>query len=212
MASSIKREAAEETATEHLLLSPLPAGAQEACDPDALAEAVRRGDVTVLEHLTRCFGRRMLAVGRRRCRDDEEARDAVQDALLSAGTHLTSFRGDGSLEGWLTRMVANACSHRRRGRKNDASLHVTEIVLPTLDSSPEDQAHRAHVGEVLEQALLEIPPLDRAILILAEGGDWTGPEIGRKFDLSPTAVRVRLTRTRARLRHILAPLQREDRP
>ena len=66
----------------------------------------------------------LLAVGRRVCRDDERARDAVQDALLAAGEHLDDFRGDGSVEGWLVRMVANACKSWRRGRKEDPAWNA----------------------------------------------------------------------------------------
>ena len=179
------------------------------CDGNELIGLVRAGDLEALDRITRCSGARLLAVGRQRCRNEEDAHDAVQDTLLSAGRNLTSFRGDGSLEGWLVRMVANACYRMRRGRKNDPSLHTTEAQLFSGAETPEQAAHRGEVGELLEKVLLGLSSQDRAILILAEGEGWTGPEIAEELSMSPGAVRTRLTRIRQRLRGALEPSEDE---
>jgi RNA polymerase sigma-70 factor (ECF subfamily) len=175
------------------------------CKSDELLALVQAGDLEALDRITRCFGERLLGVGRQRCRNEEDARDAVQDTLLSAGRNLRSFRGEGSLEGWLVRMVANACFRMRRGRKNDPSLHTTEVQLFSRDESPEQATARGEVGDVLQEVLLSLSPEDRAILILAEGEGWTGPEISARMNLTPGAVRTRLTRVRQRLRRSLEP-------
>ncbi len=180
------------------------------CDGKVLVRLVQAEDMQALDRITRCFGERLIAVARHRCRNEEDAQDAVQDALLSAGSHLGSFRGDGSLEGWLVRMVTNACYRMRRGRKNDPALHTTETPLASEAPSPEIEAARAELSEALERALRELPPLDRAVLILAEGEGWTGPEISAELGMSPGAVRTRLTRVRQRLRPLLLPPHQES--
>ena len=174
------------------------------CDPHELVSLVKKGDIEALDRMTRCYGERLLAVGRRYCRNEEDAHDAVQDALLSAGRNLTSFRGDGSLEGWLVRMVTNACFRMRRGRKNDPSLHDHDAVLPADDDSPEAMAGRLQLAEAIGRALEELSPKDRLILLLAEAEDWTGPQIAERMGMTPGAVRTRLTRARARLRTHMA--------
>jgi len=180
------------------------------CDASELVDLVHAGDLEALDRITHCFGDRLLAVGRQRCRNEEDARDAVQDAMVSAGQHLTSFRGDGSLEGWLARMVINACYRMRRGRKNDPGLHETEVELQAEDASPEGLAARAELAEALGQAMMRLSPMDRTILILAEGEGWTGPEIARQLELTPGAVRTRLTRIRARMRTALEGLRGQE--
>lgn len=182
------------------------------CDGKELVTLVQAGDIEALDRITRCFGDRLLAVGRQRCRNEEDAQDAVQDTLLSAGKNLESFRGDGSLEGWLVRMVANACYRMRRGRKNDPSLHTTEAQLQSDAETPEQAAQRGEVGDMLERVLLELNSQDRAILILAEGEGWTGPEIALQLDMTPGAVRTRLTRIRQRLRGSLETLGADGAP
>ncbi len=176
------------------------------CDADELVRLARSGDLAVLDQLTRCYGERLLAIGRRHCRSTEDAQDAVQDALLSAGTHLEKWRGDGGLESWVGRMVANACHKMSRGQKNDPSLHDVESEVVS-EQSPELDARRAELATALGHALLDLDPVDRAIVLLAEAEDWTGPQIAERIDLTPAVVRKRLSRSRTKLREKLV---RED--
>ncbi|MBN2800441.1 MAG: sigma-70 family RNA polymerase sigma factor [Deltaproteobacteria bacterium] len=177
------------------------------CDPHEILDLVAAGDISALDHMTRCYGDRLLSVGRRYCRHEEDAHDAVQDALLAAGRNLQSFRSDGSLEGWLVRIVTNACARQRRGRKNDPSLHTVEVELADApDGSPEEEAWRGQVAAALGEALLVLSPVDRLILLLSDAEGWTGPQIAERVDLSHPAVRTRLSRARARLREHLRDL------
>ena len=178
---------------------------EDACDPRRLLELVRAGDTSSLDQITRCYGARLMAAGRRHCRTSSEAEDAVQDALLIASRELESFRGEGSLEGFLVRIVARACRRISRGRKNDPTLHDVEHSPVDSASSPEAEAERRELGAALDQLLLALEPTDRAILLLAELEDYTGPQIAAELRLSAGAVRTRLTRLRKRLREGLAP-------
>ncbi len=168
------------------------------CDPHELARLVRAGDVAALDQMTRCFGDRLHAVGCRCCRDADRARDAVQDALVAAGEHLDAYRGDGSLEAWLAKMTCNACKRMERGRKN--APHAPLDGLTAGAPSPEDEAARRELQDRLELALAALSAMDRAILLLADGEGWTGPEIAARLGLGSAAVRTRLTRARRRLR------------
>lgn len=178
----------------------------DVCDPDRLTELVRSGDPDALDRITRCYGDRLLAAGRRHCRTTEEAGDAVQDALVVAATRLDSFRGEGSLEGWLVRIVASACRRMSRGRKNAATLHDADVELVSSFASPEAEAAAHEVGEALSDALLALGPEDRLIVLLSEVDGFDAPEIGVRTGLTAGAVRTRLTRIRQRLRAALEPL------
>jgi RNA polymerase sigma-70 factor (ECF subfamily) len=159
---------------------------------------VRGGSSEALDHITRCYGRRLLAAGRRHCRTSEEAEDAVQDALLTASQQLSSLRQDGALEGWLVRVVASACRRLGRGHKNAATLHASDAVL-LANGDPEQDAARQELSQILEQLLLELSPQDRSLLLLSELEDFSAAEIGAELGLSAGAVRTRLSRLRARL-------------
>lgn len=176
------------------------------CDPHKIALLVRSGDLEAVDRLTRCFGDRLIAVGRARCATSTDAEDAVQDALLAASEHLGDFRGEGSVEGWLVRMVVNACHRMRRGRKNDPALHDVQATLVGERAGPDELAGRGQVALALGRALEGLPPKDRAILLMAEVEDWKGPEIAEELGMTPGAVRSRLSRARGRVRAELVDL------
>ena len=170
------------------------------CNPERLIELVRTEDAKALDHITRCYGERLLAAGRRHCRTTAEAEDAVQDTLLSFSSDLTQFRGEGSLEGFLVRIVARACRRLSRGLKNDSTLHDSESEPTDVQETPEDGAARTELGAVLDLLLLTLEPRDRALLLLAELEDYSAAEIGRELEMSEGAVRTRLSRLRQKLR------------
>ena len=184
----------------------------DACDPVKLAELVKRGDVEALDRMTRGYGERLLRAGRQHCRCSAEAQAAVQDALLIAASELGQFRGEGSVEGWLVRIVASACRRIGRGRKNDAALHDPDADPVDDRHSPEAAAARRELGELLNAALLGLSPEDRLILLLAEVEGRSGEEIAREMGLSHGSVRTRLTRLRARLRTALTPVLHDSAP
>ena len=172
------------------------------CDADRLLELIRAGDDSALDAATRCFGDRLVSVGRRYCKDRDDADDAVQDAWVAAGENLASFRGEGALEGWVVRLGVNACHRMRRGQKNEPSLHTTEAEL-VGEEDPELLAARGQMIARLGEALLTLRPQDRAMVLLSEAEGWTGPEIGAALSMTPVAVRSRLTRARKKLRGAL---------
>jgi RNA polymerase sigma-70 factor, ECF subfamily len=178
------------------------------CDSERLTALMRAGDRDALEHLTRCFAARLMAVGRKYCRGEDEAEDAVQDALLAAGEHLEDFRGEGSPEGWLVRIVTNACRRMRRGRKNDPTLHDTlaDHPLEAVHYGPEELVGRGELAVALGEALGELSAEDRAIVLLSDAQGWTAPEIAASLGRTPNAVRLRLSRARRRLREELQGL------
>ena len=185
-----------------VFLNHMPSQAPLACDAEQLVSLVLSGDQKALDEITRCFGARMVSAGRKACQNSQDADDAVQDALLAAGTNLSSFRGDGSLEGWLVRMVINACHRMHRGKKNDPHLHGSEEEPTSLDN-PETSAAQGEMIERVGKALLALSPADRVILLLAEAEEWTAPEIAKALSLSAVAVRSRLMRARKKVKTVL---------
>ena len=173
------------------------------CNPDVLVRLARAGGSDALDRLTRCYGDRLLKAGQRYCRTRAEAEDAVQDTWFYASQHLDDFRAEGSLEGWLVRVVATACRRQARGAKN--APHESDASLVSSEPSPLEVSSAHEVAQSLQAALLALSEDDRVIVLLAEVEDWTAPEIAAELGLSDGAVRARLSRARARLRQSIFP-------
>jgi len=157
-------------------------------------------DAEVLKSLER-----LLRAGRRHCRTGEEAKDAVQDTYVTAAMHMEDFRGDGSLEGWLVRIVASACRRMSRGQKNDPNRHDDDLALADAALLPE--ADPLALTDWLDRALLSLPEEDRLVLLLASVEGMEGPEIAAQLEITPNAARARLFRARAKLREALLALE-----
>ena len=81
--------------------------------------------------LVRRYSARMLAVARRLLRNEEDARDAVQEAFMNAFRALPRFRADAKLSTWLHRIVTNAALMKLRSASHRPEVSL-EPLLPTL--------------------------------------------------------------------------------
>jgi RNA polymerase sigma-70 factor, ECF subfamily len=75
-----------------------------------LIERARRGDHDAFEVLVRASAPRLDAAARLILRDPELAKDAVQDADIRAWRSLPSLRDPDRFDGWLSRLLGNACA------------------------------------------------------------------------------------------------------
>src|SRR5687767_13735229 len=102
-------------------------------DEKALVEALRAGDEWAFETMVRQFGGRLLAVARRLTRNDEDARDVVQTAYLSAFRALSAFEGTCQLSTWLHRIVVNTALMRLRSRRRKPEESIDVLLPPFQD-------------------------------------------------------------------------------
>jgi RNA polymerase sigma-70 factor (ECF subfamily) len=98
-----------------------------------LLERLRAGEEAAFEELVRTHGGRMLAVARRFLPVEEDARDAVQDAFLSAFRALPAFEGNARLSTWLHRIVVNAALMKLRTRRRKPEQSIEELLPGYLE-------------------------------------------------------------------------------
>src|ERR1700677_1794202 len=87
-----------------------------------MVQRARRGDLDAMTELFAAHRRRLFHTAFSLLRNEEDAEDALQDAMLSAYTSLHSFQGRSQFSSWLTRIVINAALRRRQ--KNGRRLEV----------------------------------------------------------------------------------------
>ncbi len=194
------------------LLHPSPSPAT--CDETELVAGLRRGDEAAFELLVRTYGGRLLQVARRFLKE-EDARDALQEALLSAFKSIGRFDGKARISTWLHRIVVNAALMRLRKK----SIRMEESLEPLLPSfledghraglgaawpeSPEEVVGRSQVRGVVREAIDRLPVNYRTVVLLRDIEQLSGAETGELLGLTPNAVKVRLHRARQALREIL---------
>lgn len=124
-------------------------------------------------------------------RDEDDAMDAIQDTVLALWEKLSTLREPDYFKTWMTHILVNFCRGRLREKKRtvllDEDLETGEE--PDLDG-PLD------VGRALDTLSQE----DRLVLQLYYFEDMAVKDIGEALELSPEAVRMRLSRGRKRFR------------
>ena len=189
-----------------------------------LLAALRAGQEEAFETLVRAHSGRMLSVCRRILRSDEEAKDAVQEAFVSAFRGIASFEGTSRLGTWLHRIAVNASLMRLRSRKRRPEESIDDL-LPTFKDDghariePRDWSQSAlqlvesrETREFVRGCIDRLPEMYRTVLLLRDIEEMDTAEAAGVLGVSEGVVKVRLHRARNALRRLLAERFEERAP
>ena len=184
--------------------------------PDAaLLAQLRAGDDAAFGALVRRESGKLLAVARRILRSDEEAQDAVQDALLSAFQNLERFEGNARLSTWLHRITVNAALMRLRSKKRRREDAIDELLpgfaedghhlaaVKTFHDGAESEIASAEISAIVRKAIDELPDSYRVVLVLRDIEELDTAEAAAALGIGPDATKMRLHRARQALRTLL---------
>lgn len=191
----------------------------DSSDRDAVAGA-RRGDPEAFRVLVERYQGRAYRLALRVLRDEERARDAVQDAFLKAYVNLDRFEGRSSFYTWLYRLVMNLClDARRRDRSSRIiatpestdleqlgapdSRPADEMIFREHEEGPSEALDRGQLREALAKAIDDLPDAARETLILREVEGLSYAEIAAALAIPKGTVMSRLHYARRRVQELL---------
>jgi RNA polymerase sigma-70 factor (ECF subfamily) len=189
----------------------------EATDDDVLARA-RAGDHEAFRVLVERHQGRLFRLAARVLRDEDLARDAVQDAFLKAYVSIRRFEGRSSLYTWLYRLTLNVCLDMRRRNKSDRTVEWPEVALSDgvlaaepvpaagtepLPSGPDTELERSEIRQRVGQAIEELPAEARETLLLREVDGLSYAEIAETLSIPKGTVMSRLHYARRRVQKLL---------
>jgi RNA polymerase sigma-70 factor (ECF subfamily) len=170
-----------------------------------------------MEHLVETYADRVYRLTLRITGSREDAEEATQDALWTAGRKIDTFKGESAFGSWLYRIAANAAYMKLRRRKAKAREIAIEEVLPALDDaglhfepmddwSPrvDEQALNGELRGILDAAIAELPPDYRTALVLHDVEGLSNPDVAETLGISLPAVKSRVHRSRLYLRKRLS--------
>jgi RNA polymerase sigma-70 factor (ECF subfamily) len=187
-------------------------------DDAALVEGLKAGDEAVFETIVRAYGGRLLAVARRMLHNEEDARDAVQEAFINAFRKRDTFKGDAQISTWLHSIVVNTAlmKLRTRRRKPEEPIenylprflpdgHHTEA-FPSWTEPADVALSRKETATMVRQAIEDLPETYRTVVLLRDIEGLSTEETAKIVNTTPNAVKIRLHRGRLALRTLIAPL------
>src|SRR4051812_34441858 len=183
--------------------------AEERTDAE-LIERYLKGDAAAFSTLVRRHEKRVYNLCFRMLGREEDARDAAQDAFLTALRKLSSFRGEAQFTTWLHRVAVNACYDILRKKKREPMLEPPrdeEGPEPPGPASP-DHADSAVTSVDVQRALLRVPQEFRAVLVLHDVHDLAYEDIAQSLGIPVGTVKSRLHRGRVALAGELGEAER----
>ena len=179
----------------------------------ALIAAARAGDRPAFEALVRATHSEIYTLAYRLTGNEEDAADVVQDAYLRAFRSIKRFRGDAKFSTWMYRITANCASthlvKRSKGRHEELS-DDEPLADQRPESDPEAVAEAGALRDRVTDALADLPPRLRAVVVLRDVYDLPHEAIAAELGISEAAAKVRLHRARRKLREQLFPMPGEE--
>lgn len=184
-------------------------------DIEQAISLLKQGDRKALEKALGLLQQSVFAFGMRVCGQRQDAEDTMQEVLMKAIPYLPKFDTPKALGTWLYKVAKNRCLMTRRKSKfaPKENLSLDELMpdrqeLEQLESvpeiNPESAAIRGEEGRRIREAVRNLPPHYRIILVLRDMEGFTDDEVGEITGLRPATVRVRLHRARLFVRRELS--------
>jgi RNA polymerase sigma-70 factor, ECF subfamily len=198
------------------IVPPMEGAAKPQPKEAALIARVLGGDHEAFYHLIRPHERALYVSAWTILRNEADAEDAAQDAVLKAFLNLKQFRGDSSFKTWLVQIAVNEALARRRreGRRGEEPLDVPSAEEPG-DYIPRDVADwreipsealaRRELRAALGAAVLRLDQKYRSVFVLRDVEGFSIEETSKILGVSVANIKVRLLRARLQLRDQLAP-------
>ena len=185
----------------------------------ALIERAKRGESQAFRELVERHQRRALTLAMALVRDEQDAREVVQEAFLRVHRGLDSFQGTSSFFTWLYRIVTNlSIDLMRRPARRETEVEayleqVDENDIPFLSridgADPFDAVRRQEIAERIETGLFELPPYHRGVIVMREVHGMSYEEMADAMGVSKGTIMSRLFHARQKLQRTLSDCYRE---
>jgi RNA polymerase sigma-70 factor, ECF subfamily len=180
-----------------------------------LIRRIRDGEHELFYELVRPYERRLYSTALAILRNQADAEDAAQEAVLKAFRHIRQFRSEARFSTWLIQITVNEARMRRRKEhaeimepivsQHDEEGNYTPRDFADWREIPSETLERNEIREQLLKALQELGQIYREVFVLRDMQHLSIDETAKLLGISNSAVKTRLLRARLMLRDLLSP-------
>ncbi|MGH9760564.1 MAG: RNA polymerase sigma factor [Blastocatellia bacterium] len=182
-----------------------------------LVRQARGGDERAFEEILRRYSPRVFQIASKFLRERSLVEEIAQDVFLKTYVELGSYKGQGSLEGWISRIATNTCLNFLRKAKNrrespvgdltaDESGFLENLAAPGSIRNAAAAEQSLLAGDLAQRVLEGLSPEDRLVLMLLDGDEVPVRAIAEITGWSQSNVKVRAMRARRKMRKAVEAL------
>lgn len=174
-----------------------------------LTERAKRGDREAFAELIEIYKDKIFQLAFRMVGNRQEAEDIAQETFLRVYANLHTYDESFKFSTWIYRIATNLCIDRGRKKRPDFSLDE-EIEagqgldwhsrLSSKEPTPEEKVVTQELQETVQEALTQLAPKYRSIMVLRYIEDLSLQEISDILKLPITTIKTRIHRGREALR------------
>jgi RNA polymerase sigma-70 factor (ECF subfamily) len=199
---------------ERLNIKVKPADPVEVREQDVIRR-VQAGEKELFYELVKPYERRIYTAAFAILRNEAEAEDAAQEAMLKALTHVRQFRAEARFSTWLTQITVNEALMRRRkahseimepiGERQEEDGTYTPRDFADWREIPSEVLERKEIRQKLASAVAGLAAKYREVFMLRDVQHLSIEETAEALGITQASVKTRLLRARLMLRDLLAP-------
>ncbi len=179
---------------------------------EQLVRLAQGGQTRAFDELVRRYQDKVYRLSFKILRHEDDAAEALQDALLSAYRGLKNFKAESTFSTWLYRVATNAALMKYRKRRDGhISLERSQsdddesepLALPDWSAQPLEELLDSETRQVMQEGIDRLPEELRIVFVLRDVEGLSNSEVSEVLELSIPAVKSRLHRARLQLRNRL---------
>ncbi len=185
-----------------------------------LVEQARRGDKEAFRELFERYQKKVMSLALGMVNNVDDAMEIVQDTFVKAYENLEGFKGESSFYTWLFRITVNRAIDLRRHRRRNPTVGLQDefgfpdsdepydevLADPEAKTDPVRQVESREIGTRVAEAISELTPYHKAVILLREIEGLSYEEISRVLQCSKGTVMSRLHYARKKLQSKLKDL------
>ena len=181
-----------------------------------LLETVQQGNVEAFYELVRPWERSVFMTALAIVRNEADAEEVAQEAILKAFKNVGRFRGESKFSTWLIQITINEARMKIRkgrahlydsideGQRNDDGEYMPKDFADWREI-PSEALETKQLRDAIRKALDELPEKYRSVFMLRDVQQMSIQETAKGLGISEANVKTRLLRARLRMREALAP-------
>ena len=171
----------------------------------ALVKSCIEGDQRAQRKLFEMYAPKMMGVCLRYTKDVARAEDVMQDGFIKVFTKLTKYSGNGSLEGWVRRIMVNtALDHLRKENKFNANVSMDDVEYKV---EFDGRILSSLMEEDLLKLIREMPDGYRTVFNMFAIEGFSHKEIAKELEISENTSKSQHSRAKAFLRNKVEELE-----